>query len=243
MKEDSIMGFWDSIKNMFTSVNNVSNAAYVDLTPEEKSLLSKISAINRADRDITPELYQQLRNFEIAWLDRRYDPSTIEKINLIPISKDIPRAPAPKFTRSGPGHTGEVYYYLRYKAYQHEEAGNIVLAIACMQKSVALAKCRDYYSADDCTPLAKMLARAGFIQDAKEEMRAINRTFGKDALPLRVIEAEIRRGNELRDFLWLQTYLPSKCPKSISSYRRMKTQNTKNFQTLKALAAEQGRDI
>lgn len=237
------MGFFDRFKNTFTSVNNSSSTAYADLTPDERMLLSKISAINRSDREISPELYQELRDFEIAWLDRHYDTSTVEKIDLIPVSKDLPCAPAPEFVRMGPGHTGEVYYYLRYKAYKYEESGNIDLALACMRKSVALVKCRTYYSSDDCSPLAKMLARTGYVQEAKKEMLAINHAFGKDALPLRVIEAEIQHGNELRDFLWIQNNLTDKCPKSISSYRRMKTQNTKNFQILQALAAEKGRSL
>lgn len=236
------MGFFDSLKSMFTSVSNA-DTAYSDLTPDEKALLNKISSVNRIGKNITPELYQQLRDFEMTWLERHYDTSTIEKINAIPVSANIPRAPAPKYSRMGPGHTGEVYYYLRHKAYKYEESGNMDLAIACMKKSVSLVKCRSYSSADDRTPLAKMLARSGMIQEAKEEMRIINRDFGKDTLPLRIIEAEIQRGNELRDFLWIQENLPEKCPKSISSYRRMKTQNTKNFQLLRQLAADLGRDL
>ncbi len=46
-----------------------------------------------------------------------------------------------------------------------------------------------------------------------------------------------------KDYEWLQTNLPDKCPKTISSFRRMKTQNTKNYQLLKQLAVEHGREI
>lgn len=45
------------------------------------------------------------------------------------------------------------------------------------------------------------------------------------------------------DYEWLQVNLPDKCPKSISGYRRMKTQNTKNYQLLQQLAADLGREI
>ena len=48
---------------------------------------------------------------------------------------------------------------------------------------------------------------------------------------------------EEKDFAWLQANLPDKCPKSISGFRRMKTQNTKNYQALQQVAAELGRDI
>lgn len=46
-----------------------------------------------------------------------------------------------------------------------------------------------------------------------------------------------------KDYAWLQSNLPEKCPNSLTSYRRTRTQNTKNFQELKALAAELGREI
>lgn len=48
---------------------------------------------------------------------------------------------------------------------------------------------------------------------------------------------------ETHDFAWLQENLPNQCPKSISGFRRMKTQNTKNYQALKQAAAEMGREI
>ena len=58
-----------------------------------------------------------------------------------------------------------------------------------------------------------------------------------------ILAAESERAQEEKDFEWIQENIPDKCPKSISGYRRMKTQNTKNFQILKQLAAEKGRNI
>lgn len=58
-----------------------------------------------------------------------------------------------------------------------------------------------------------------------------------------ILEFEANLAKTEQDFAWLQTHLPEQCPKSISGYRRMKTQNTKNFQALRALAMEQGREI
>lgn len=46
-----------------------------------------------------------------------------------------------------------------------------------------------------------------------------------------------------KDYIWLQCNLPENCPASITSYRRMRTQNTKNYQLLKKKAASLGRDI
>lgn len=352
----------------------------VDLLPEEKRLLQRVSKINSSGRDITPELYQQLRDFEVAWLERHYDFNSLDGINAIPENKNVPGVPGP--SGSVRGHTGEVYYYLRRKAYEHEDSGNMDLALACMRKSVALVKLRPYYSADDCYPLVKMLARAGYVEDAYKEkaitdacltnLRADinqsvakksvrnakslgtdlvimdaqgstcpecakyqgrvysisgrsrkfpkvpdfyftsgtvhkgcshmfwpyidgvndpdlkhtlsvhplqNKAYGKDIVTFsnrpfaddrtdackkkaaaaiaeleqrssrqnnyddNMIEIEALRGQETRDYLWLQENLPDKCPKSLSGFRRMKTQNTKNYQALKQMASNMGRNI
>lgn len=54
---------------------------------------------------------------------------------------------------------------------------------------------------------------------------------------------EIRRKEDIADYEWLSANYPDKCPKSFTGYRRMKTQNTKNFQLLREMAAELGRKI
>lgn len=58
-----------------------------------------------------------------------------------------------------------------------------------------------------------------------------------------ILAREAMRLQEDQDFAWLQANLPDKCPKSISGFRRMKAQNTKNYQALQAAAAELGRNI
>ena len=58
-----------------------------------------------------------------------------------------------------------------------------------------------------------------------------------------ILALETKKAQEVKDFAWIQEYLPDKCPKNITGFRRMKTQNTKNYQLLKQLAAEMGREI
>lgn len=58
-----------------------------------------------------------------------------------------------------------------------------------------------------------------------------------------ILAREAMRLREDQDYAWLQANLPDKCPKSLSGYRRMKSQNTKNFQILRQLAADLGREI
>lgn len=58
-----------------------------------------------------------------------------------------------------------------------------------------------------------------------------------------IIEAERQREIEAQDFSWVQEHIPDKSPKSLSGFRRMKAQNTKNYQALKQLAQNMGREI
>ena len=241
------MGFFDIIGKLFSANSPSPSLAAANLTPEEQALFVQISRINASGGQISPELYQKFRDFEIAWLDRHYNTSSVKVIDSIPVQANLPRAPVPAHSPMK-GPTGEVYYFLRYKAYKYEESGNLDLALSCMRKSVALVELQSYSSIEDFYPLVKMLARFGFVDEAYAEKSRIDQIFSikttastKKKDPL--IEAEAQRGNEFRDYLWLQENIPEKCPKSVSSYRRMKTQNTKNFQTLQALAAEKGRNL
>ena len=43
-----------------------------------------------------------------------------------------------------------------------------------------------------------------------------------------LLDLEARRIQDAKDYEWLQNTLPDQCPKNITSYRRIKTQNTKN---------------
>ena len=358
------------LKIVFTEAPTTSKT----LTREEKDLLSQISKINAQGEVLPNELYQQLRAYEVNWLERNYDFNSLEGIERIPVSKSVPRPPAPNGGIKT--HTGEVYYYLRHKASEHESAGNIDLAIACLKKSVAILKCIGFYNVEECYPLVKMLARAGYVEEAYKEKEDIDsqcievnalankrplinlrksrgtdlvimdahgavcsecakyqgrvysisgesklfpkapefivkgcgvhpgcnhicwpfiygvnddslaytlsvhplqdKQYGADIVTFSnrpfvddrteeckkiaeefhnklkeeqekkqryyetMIETETKRGQEARDFKWIQEHLPDKCPKSISGYRRMKTQNTKNFQALKQAASELG---
>lgn len=58
-----------------------------------------------------------------------------------------------------------------------------------------------------------------------------------------ILEWEANRAKEEQDYIWLQRAFPGKCPKTLTGYRRMKTQNTRNYQTLKQFAAEHGKEI
>lgn len=329
---------------------------------------------NSSSSPLTTERYEQHREQEVAQLERHYDFNSVKGIESIPVKKSVQ-------TASIGSHTGEVYYYLQKKAYEHEKAGNIELAILCLKKSNALIVVNEYSCKPQSYNLVRLLAREGRIEEAEAEKKRVdtyydrlgekidrtahgvnskfllpredlvimsvhgstcpecakyqgrvysisgrNKHFPKvppfffgagcvhkgcghifssyidgvtdpmleytlSAHPLKnnqygrnivafsnrpfvddrtdecvaaaalvcskaaakateeqnyydnIIEVEVRRGREARDFKWLQDQFPSKCPKSLTGYRRMKTQNTKNFQILHQLAADAGKEL
>lgn len=89
----------------------------------------------------------------------------------------------------------------------------------------------------DDRPPADIAAALQFMQKAQEE--AEHRQYLWDHM----IEVEAERGKDKRDYEWLLQNLPDLCPKSYSGYRRMKTQNTRNFQRLQAAAKALGKEI
>lgn len=353
----------------------LSSVTSADLKPEERTLLSRIAKINAYDNSLSPELYNQMREFEAQWLDRNYDFNSVEGINNIPLKKGL-RCPHTS------GVTGKLYYYLRKKAYAHEDAGNVELALACMKKSVALLNHEEYFSPDEHYPLVKMLARNGFLEESRKEKSVIdariaesqsnlllssvyqaindaayfktdlirmdvrgavcsecakyqgrvysisgksrkfpklpdyfftqqamhegcspyfvtyidgvndpdldytlsvhplkNKRYGRDIVTFsnrpfvddrteeckaeaaiyrqeqaakkaqqqyyedHMIEIEYQKHLDKCTVKWLQENFPGKAPKNVTGFRRMRTQNTKNYQTLKQLAGEKGKEI
>lgn len=200
-----------------------------------------------APKPMTQDDYQKMRQQQIDWLENYYDLNSAAGI------QGIPEINPPKIPGYGPMDvTGDIDYYLHSKAYSYEEAGNIDLAILCLKKSNAIRRRgRVAYRKDDYYALVKMLARNGRVEEAYAEKARIDRYYPKLNLPYEIdqvmldqsIKDEIRRGEEARAFKWLQQNLPAICPKTLSGFRRMKTQNTKNYQKIVTEARKLGYEI
>ena len=59
----------------------------------------------------------------------------------------------------------------------------------------------------------------------------------------RFVKIELKEEVESKEFQWLQSNLPDICPKSLTGYRRMKKQNTKNYQKIVDEAQKLGYEI
>lgn len=89
----------------------------------------------------------------------------------------------------------------------------------------------------DDRPRQDIDAALAFTEKRREE--ADRQKYRWDHL----IETEAAKGAAQREFKWVQEHLPDLCPKSISGYRRMKAQNSKNFQKIVAAAKTLGVEL
>lgn len=58
-----------------------------------------------------------------------------------------------------------------------------------------------------------------------------------------MIEREYQKWLDQQIVNWIQEIDPEIAPKNVTGFRRMRTQNTKNYQLLRQHAAEHGRQI
>lgn len=90
-----------------------------------------------------------------------------------------------------------------------------------------------------------------YISDSgyKDIVEYSNRPYVDDRTDVQKEQYEVRHRNieeakrDKENYYWCWEHLEDLCPKSLSSYRRMKKINSKNFQKLKEAAMEYGRDI
>lgn len=124
-----------------------------------------------APAPITNDEYQAIRQREMQWLEKHYDLNSIQGVSSIPVKADLPKLP-------GSGVTGDVDYYLRYKSAEHEKLGNLELAILCLKKSNDIRMLKhNGYSIDTYYTLVRLLARSGYVNEAKREKEKIDRFF------------------------------------------------------------------
>lgn len=199
--------------------------------------------------EFTPEDYNRMRAFEIEWLECYYDFNSLEGVAAIPVRKDIPRPP------TGDSATGEVYYYLKFKAGKYEDAGQTELAIACFKKSIELMRLKfgNLHGREESYSFVRLLARNGFIAEATKVKKYADLYYGPDPryefepqkkqLDDAMIVREHQKWLDQCTVNWLQEAFPDIAPKNVTGFRRMCTQNTKKYQLLKQRAAERGKTI
>lgn len=218
-------------------------------------------------KSISAEEYQRIRQKEIDRLERKFDLSTIDGINAIPVpkSKSSPSAGAGSIT-------GRIDYYIMLKAGQYEKNGETELALACYRKANALMEVSPIaYQYDSYMRLPRYLRKLRRFDEARLEEAKIDVLFPDNGV-YEMSKSEFMRdmksaGNTQKsaeelyreykadrdaekqkhlyrlDYDWLWEFLPDICPKSFSGYMRMKNANSDKFQKIVATAKEHGYNI
>lgn len=203
-------------------------------------------------KQISNDEYQKMRALEIKRLEYWYDLNTVEGIMRIPVPCWEPNHDSP---------TGRVEYYLRGQCFnKHKKNGRNDLALACLLKAQELMYISDMiWKYDDFMRLVVFLHKIGRHEDAKREHRRLDQFFDDRGLypklkrrdfetrknylswkeTVSALEREhIRKQGIYKEYFWLQEHFPDICPKSMSSYSRMKTQNTVGYRKIMAAVGE-----
>lgn len=209
--------------------------------------------------------YQCKRQAEIDRLEKKYDLSTVEGINSIPI-------PTCKSAYSGMSVTGKIEYYLLLKAGKYEQANKVELALACYRKANELMpmsstsypyetymrlprylrKLRRFDEArKEETKIKLMFPDGGVFSLSKAEFIKDMKMFGHSQTKAEALytdykaerDEERKKENDRADYDWIWEFMPELCPKSFSGYRRMKNSNSKNYQKIVTEASKFGRNI
>lgn len=114
--------------------------------------------------------YSAMRDEEVRRLNAAYDFNSIEGVNNIPV---------PCREVNGASTTGRVEYYLRGQCFfQHWEAGNIELALACLRKAQELMYVSNMlWRKTDFLHLVCYLYEAWKDDEAEKELERVNSYF------------------------------------------------------------------
>lgn len=161
------------------------------------------------EEPIANEAYKSMRSLEEQWLEKHYDLNSLEGVKRIPAKKGL-RCPKTS------GVTGQLYYYLRRKAYEHEKEGRMDLAVACMSKSSELAML-DYgvrIQKQELYPLVKILARNGQVEEAVAEKEFVDRYCQeqRDKLDKEIFYRVVDDAKQLGTDLVIMDVLGATCP-------------------------------
>jgi len=197
------------------------------------------------DDKFDEQAYNNFNNSKINEFLNKYDLSTKEGINSIPISE------ATKYPNVI--NISVVYMpeqILSRKATEYKKALNYDLAIECLKKANELCVHSPFhYTRLDYERVVDMMVLAGKFDDARMEHKRLDEQFGtrldelhmlqnfvfendgesKESYQKRVIDPEIEEATDREHYYWLLENYPKLAPKSFSAFRRIKNQNSDSY--------------
>lgn len=219
-------------------------------------LLSKL--FKNSNDEFNQEEYDRYNNSKIEEFAKKYDLSTIEGINAIPIQEAL------KYPDGGRSVVYMPEQILNRKASEYKKNEKYDLAIACLKKVNELYPYSFYhYTRENYERVVDMMVLAKQFKQAKEvhsqldikhgtrlqELKELQDFAEKDGVETResyqkrIIDPYLDKEKDREQYYWLLEHVPSLAPKSFGGYRKMKKLNSINYQKIISELSKLGYDI
>ena len=155
-------------------------------------------------KQLSNEQYQSKRKKEIDILEKKYDLSTVEGINAIPVPKkkqDIPNS-----------MTGQIDYYIILKAGQYEKENQTELALACYRKANELMPVSGTeYPQERYMRLPNYLRKLHRFDEARIEEEKIKKYFEKNDPRKKYLAEKLLSAKQLKTDLVVSSSIGGCC--------------------------------
>ena len=216
------------------------------------------SNMNSFEDNFNFEEYKKYNDDRINEFKKRYDLTSIDGIKAITIQE------AKRYPDGGKSVVYMPEQILNRQATEYKKEGKFELARECLKKANELYPVSFYtYTRDNYERLVDMMVLAGRYEEAKVEHEKLDRLHGTrldefhklqkyavesntesfGSYQIRVIDPYIEESNEREQYYWLLENANKIAPKSFSGYRRMKKQNTENYQKIVLEVNKLGKNI
>ncbi len=208
--------------------------------------------------DFDPIEYTKYNNERIQEFNNRYDLNTITGIRSIPISE------AQRYSDGGKSVVYMPEQILNRKATEFKKNNKLDLAIECLKKANEMYPLSFYrYMRDSYERLVDFLILAKKFEEARVEHEKLDSTVGtrldefrmlqqssvnsgydsEESYYNRVIKPYIDEEKQREEYYWLLENYPDIAPKSFGGYRKMKKQNSENYQKIVYMLEQKGLSI
>lgn len=191
-------------------------------------------------------------------LKKKYDLSTIEGINAIPIQEAL------KYPDGGRSVVYMPEQILNRKASEYKKNKKYDLAIACLKKVNELYPYSFYhYTRENYERVVDMMVLAKQFEQAKAEHSRLDIKYGtrlqelkelqdfaerdgvetKESYQKRIINPYLDEEKDREQYYWLLEHTPDLAPKSFGGYRKMKKLDSINYQKIVSELSILGTDI
>ena len=210
-------------------------------------IFRKKKLINTERNDFDKEAYEKYNEKKIKEFTNKYDLTTREGINAIPMSE------AKKYPNANVGVVYMPEQILKRKATEYKKEKKYKLAIECLKKANELCDFSPFsYQRMDYERVVNMMILDGKYMEAKLEHKKLDKKLGtrleelkklqdyavqtnsetREEYQRRIIEPYLIEAKEREQYYWLLENINEIAPKSFGGYRRMKKEKSETYKRI-----------